>query len=124
MSPEKKGILTWNVEEVAKALKISVQDVREYFTDGRRVSFIIERRVSKEHIDIDPINKILYVRFGKGKVAKTLRHEDGEILVDVNDDGKILGIEFLSLDVPRKVLRFLAHRYNEPVINKIHPNKI
>lgn len=48
MSPEKKGILTWNVEELAKALKISIQDVREYFTDGRRVSFIIERRVSKE----------------------------------------------------------------------------
>ena len=48
MKQRKKGILSWNSEEVAKALKISVQDVREYFTDGRRVSFIIERRVSKE----------------------------------------------------------------------------
>jgi len=44
------GILSWNIEEVANALKIGVEDVREYFTDGRRVAFIIERRISKEVI--------------------------------------------------------------------------
>src|SRR3990172_12635791 len=48
MEQKKKGILSWDVEALAKALKISVHDVREYFTDGRRVSFIIERRVVKE----------------------------------------------------------------------------
>lgn len=48
MQQRKKGVLSWDVEELAKALKIGVNDVREYFTDGRRVSFIIERRVVKE----------------------------------------------------------------------------
>ncbi len=42
------GTLSWNLEEVAAALKIGVADAREYFTDGRRVAFIIERRISKE----------------------------------------------------------------------------
>ena len=50
MPDRSKGVLTWNSKEVAKALKISVEDVKEYFTDGRRVSFIVERRVSKEII--------------------------------------------------------------------------
>jgi hypothetical protein len=36
------------VEKVAEALKISVEDVREYFTDGRRVSFLLERRICRE----------------------------------------------------------------------------
>ncbi len=43
-----KGVLSWDVEAIAKALKISENDVREYFTDGRRVSFILERRLAKE----------------------------------------------------------------------------
>ena len=41
-------ILNWNIEEVASALKVDVQSVREYFTDGRRVAFLIERRIAKE----------------------------------------------------------------------------
>lgn len=40
--------LTWEIEELARALKIKPQDVREYFTDGRRVSFILERRLAYE----------------------------------------------------------------------------
>ncbi len=44
------GILSWNDAEVANALKIDVKDVREYFTDGRRVAFIIERRINREVI--------------------------------------------------------------------------
>jgi hypothetical protein len=40
--------LTWNIEEVATALKVDVKSVREYFTDGRRVAFLIERRISHE----------------------------------------------------------------------------
>ena len=41
------GTLSWSIEKVANALKIGVEDVREYFTDGRRVAFIIKRRISK-----------------------------------------------------------------------------
>ena len=44
------GTLSWNIGDVANALKIGADDVREYFTDGRRVAFIIERRISKEVI--------------------------------------------------------------------------
>lgn len=42
------GILRWDIKAIAAALKISEDDVREYFTDGRRVSFILERRLAKE----------------------------------------------------------------------------
>ena len=47
---QSKGTLTWNLELLAKALKITHRDVRAYFTDGRRVSFIIERRIAYEII--------------------------------------------------------------------------
>lgn len=40
--------LAWNIEDLAAALKIDVQSVREYFTDGRRVAFLIERRIARE----------------------------------------------------------------------------
>lgn len=43
-----KGTLEWNIGEIASALKISIDDVEEYFTDGRRISFILERRLSTE----------------------------------------------------------------------------
>ena len=48
MSRKPAGRLTWDLAAIAKALKIAPQDVREYFTDGRRVSFILERRIAKE----------------------------------------------------------------------------
>lgn len=41
--------MTWDAEELARALKVTVSDVKEYLTDGRRVSFIIERRLKWEH---------------------------------------------------------------------------
>lgn len=50
MNDGKTDVLTWDVEEIARALKISKEDVREYFTDGRRVSFILERRIAKEFL--------------------------------------------------------------------------
>jgi len=40
--------LSWNIDEVASALKIDEGSVREYFTDGRRVAFLIERRIARE----------------------------------------------------------------------------
>ena len=42
------GRFTWDIEEIAKALKITKDDVRLYFTDGRRVSFLLERRLVYE----------------------------------------------------------------------------
>lgn len=42
------GRLSWDLAEIARALKISPESVRAYFTDGRRVSFILERRLAAE----------------------------------------------------------------------------
>lgn len=44
----KEFLLTWELEALSKAMKLSVSEVIEYFTDGRRVSFILERRISRE----------------------------------------------------------------------------
>ncbi|MDP2166961.1 MAG: hypothetical protein Q8J64_01375 [Thermodesulfovibrionales bacterium] len=48
MAKEPNGIIMWDVTDIANALKISAADVREYFTDGRRISFILERRIAHE----------------------------------------------------------------------------
>ena len=48
MGREPAGRLTWDLNAIAAALKIQPEDVREYFTDGRRVSFILERRLARE----------------------------------------------------------------------------
>lgn len=48
MTREPNGKLVWDIEEIANALRISKEDVREYFTDGRRVSFLLERRIARE----------------------------------------------------------------------------
>lgn len=42
------GTLSWDVDKLADALKIKAPDVLEYFRDGRRVSFILERRIAFE----------------------------------------------------------------------------
>jgi hypothetical protein len=42
------GILNWDLKEISQSLKLSQADVRAYFTDGRRVSFILERRLAYE----------------------------------------------------------------------------
>jgi hypothetical protein len=41
--------LSWDEAELARAFRVTTKDVREYLTDGRRVSFIIERRLMWEH---------------------------------------------------------------------------
>lgn len=41
--------MIWDEEKLASAFRVEVEDVREYFTDGRRVSFIIERRLKWDH---------------------------------------------------------------------------
>ncbi len=45
---KENGTLTWNLKALSKALKISLTDTQEYFTDGRRISFILERRIAYE----------------------------------------------------------------------------
>lgn len=46
---DKRFQLHWNADELARAFKVTVEDVREYLTDGRRASFIIERRLKWEN---------------------------------------------------------------------------
>lgn len=46
---ENRFTMTWDEVELARAFKVSPEDVREYLTDGRRVSFIIERRLKWEN---------------------------------------------------------------------------
>jgi hypothetical protein len=45
-----KSILRWDLASLASAMKLDAAEVREYFTDGRRVSFVLERRISREII--------------------------------------------------------------------------
>jgi hypothetical protein len=46
---EARFTMTWDAEELARALKVTVPDVKEYLTDSRRASFIIERRLKWEN---------------------------------------------------------------------------
>ena len=46
---ENRFQMHWDETEIANAFKISPKDVQEYLTDGRRVSFIIERRLMWEN---------------------------------------------------------------------------
>lgn len=45
---EPNGVLGWDVAALQKTLGVSETEVREYFTDGRRISFLIERRLARE----------------------------------------------------------------------------
>lgn len=40
---------SWNLDALAQALQISRSDVALYFRDGRRISFILERRFRDAH---------------------------------------------------------------------------
>lgn len=44
------GCLRWDSKDLAAAMKLPEADVREYFTDGRRVAFIVERRLAYEFL--------------------------------------------------------------------------
>ena len=49
MPPDyKKGTFSWDLPSIASALRIRPEDVQRYFTDGRRVSFLLERRIAYE----------------------------------------------------------------------------
>lgn len=42
------GALSWHLPSIATSLMLTEKDVKEYFTDGRRVSFLLERRLAYE----------------------------------------------------------------------------
>lgn len=45
------GVLGWNLSALASAMQLKESDVTLYFTDGRRVSFMLERRIASEVLD-------------------------------------------------------------------------
>ena len=48
--PKAKNILTWNIKNLADTIKLKDADVKQYFTDGRKISFILERRIAYEFL--------------------------------------------------------------------------
>jgi hypothetical protein len=42
------GLLEWDLSKLTQAMCLGQGDVRLYFTDGRRVSFMLERRIAAE----------------------------------------------------------------------------
>ena len=48
MTAKPRGTLSWDLPKLAAALHVGEGDVREHFTDGRRVSFLLERRIAYE----------------------------------------------------------------------------
>lgn len=44
----KKEILEWNIVEIASAFKISINEVKEYFSDSKNLSFVLKKRLSTE----------------------------------------------------------------------------
>lgn len=48
MSFPKKSVLSWDIDSLTAAMKLDASEVRQYFTDGRRASFLLERRISRE----------------------------------------------------------------------------
>ena len=45
---EPHGLLSWDLGDISQALKLTPKDTKDYFTDGRRVSFVLERRLAFE----------------------------------------------------------------------------
>jgi hypothetical protein len=45
----RKFQIIWDAQKLAEAFQVTIADVEEYFKDGRRVSFIIERRLKWDH---------------------------------------------------------------------------
>jgi len=45
---EPNGVLSWDITALQQSLGVSAPELREYFTDGRRISFLLERRLARE----------------------------------------------------------------------------
>ncbi len=44
---DKTKYLKWDISKLKTALELNEEDVKKYFTDGRRVSFLTERMIVK-----------------------------------------------------------------------------
>ena len=44
--------LNWDISQLPEAMKIPAEDVRDYFTDGRRVAFLLERRIASQVLSL------------------------------------------------------------------------
>ena len=42
------GTLEWKLSSLAHSMHVTEEDVQLYFTDGRRISFLLERRIAYE----------------------------------------------------------------------------
>lgn len=42
------GTLSWDVSKLTEALKVGESDIHEFCTDGRKCSFVVERRIAYE----------------------------------------------------------------------------
>ncbi len=42
------GTLSWDVAKLSEAFKVGDDDIREFCTDGRKFSFVVERRIAYE----------------------------------------------------------------------------
>lgn len=77
------------------------------------------------NIEIDPINKTIYLKFHDGLCDRTINFMGREdVMVDLSKDGKLLGLEILNIDIPRSVLSRLAITYRTPFLKKFHPEKV
>jgi len=45
------GLFTFDVELLARGMRITEEEVTKYFTDGRRISFVLERRIAREILE-------------------------------------------------------------------------
>lgn len=66
------GYLEWNLEELRAAMHLNAEDVLAYFTDGRRVSFMLERRIMRE-----VLGGRLAASEGDDHASSTLKDEGG-----------------------------------------------
>lgn len=56
---------------------------------------------------LDSASNAAYISFAEGEVARTVDASD-YANVDLDTDGRILGIEFLTLDVPNELIDSLV----------------
>lgn len=69
-------------------------------------------------IEYDTEHEVLYLKIREGKVVKTKEYR-AEVFVDLDKEGKLLGIEFLNLE-DSKYIPSIAKEYSLHGVNRIH----
>lgn len=70
-------------------------------------------------IEYDTDHEVLYLGIHEGKIASTVEYHD-ELYVDLDKNGKLLGIEILNLEDCRYIPQ-IARKYSLHGINRLHP---